>query len=96
MPRFRKKPVVVDAIRVKDIFHMAAHDWDGLPDWASKTHGITKGWTIQFAPPRIYINTLNGKVVADIDEWLVRGVTGELYPCKPDIFEQTYEAVEDE
>lgn len=42
----------------------------------------------------VYIKTLEGTMRADIGDWIIRGVQGELYPCKPDIFEATYEPVE--
>ena len=42
-----------------------------------------------------YINTLEGTMKADIGDWVITGVNGERYPCKPDIFEKTYEKVEE-
>ena len=42
------------------------------------------------------IHTLEGVMHADPGDWIIRGVQGEFYPCKPDIFEQTYEAVEEQ
>jgi hypothetical protein len=45
--------------------------------------------------PRI-IHTLEGDHLANIGDWIITGVQGELYPCKPDIFQQTYEPVDDE
>lgn len=44
----------------------------------------------------VRIQTLEGTMVGDINDWIIRGVKGELYPCKPDIFEATYEPVEDD
>jgi hypothetical protein len=41
------------------------------------------------------IKTLEGELHVSIGDWIIRGVNGELYPCKPDIFEKTYEPVED-
>lgn len=43
---------------------------------------------------KLIINTLEGKMTADVDDWIIKGVKGEFYPCKPDIFEMTYEKVE--
>lgn len=43
----------------------------------------------------LYINTLEGIMHADIGDWIITGVHGEQYPCKPDIFEKTYELAED-
>lgn len=42
----------------------------------------------------LWIGTLEGKITASPGDWIIRGVKGELYPCKPDIFEATYEPVE--
>ena len=44
----------------------------------------------------LYIDTLEGTMKADINDWIIKGVKGEYYPCKPDIFENTYEEVKDE
>lgn len=45
--------------------------------------------------PALKIQTLEGDVIARIDDWIIKGVKGEFYPCKPDIFKETYERVED-
>lgn len=42
----------------------------------------------------VYIETLEGVMKADKGDWIIKGVKGELYPCKPDVFEMTYEKVE--
>jgi len=44
----------------------------------------------------VYINTLEGKMRANPGDWIITGVKGERYPCKPDIFEETYEAVDED
>ena len=44
---------------------------------------------------RSHINTLEGRMTAQVGDWIIKGVAGEFYPCKPDIFEATYEAVEE-
>ncbi len=43
----------------------------------------------------VIIHTLEGDMKANIGDWIIKGVNGELYPCKPDIFEKTYESIED-
>ena len=97
MGLFRKKPVVIEAKRwtgdnLADVIHFT----DGR-------HPSTKG---DFASMKwdeyadlvrregLKIFTREGTMLASIGDWIIRGVQGELYPCKPDIFEQTYEAVE--
>ncbi len=85
MARFRKKPVEIDAVR-----------WDGHEDtfdiilkWAapdeSRTFAMSDGY--------LYIATLEGEMRADPGDWVIRGVEGEVYPCKPNIFVQTYDLV---
>lgn len=44
----------------------------------------------------LYIETLEGRMHASPGDWIITGVNGEQYPCKPDVFEKTYESVEDE
>ena len=78
MPKFRKKPVIVEAVQ-----------WTGenldeieafAPDCAfyNRTNGIL-------------IDTLEGLMEAKLGDWIIKGVQGEFYPCKPDIFAATYE-----
>lgn len=83
--QYRKKPVVIQAIQ-----------WDGanvdeVLDFIS-TKGSARRSTIDNS--RIYIDTLEGEMTASKDDWIIQGVKGEFYPCKPDIFEATYEKVE--
>ena len=84
--KYRKKPVVIDAEQFVSIENMS--DPSGtisnidvvFKDWRSKT-----GWSIK---------TLEGKHEVTEGDWIITGVKGEKYPCKPDIFEMTYEKVE--
>lgn len=89
MTTYRKRPVVVDAWKVEDIVRDATKNWHALPPCiADDKAGIV------FCPDGLYIKTLEGSMRADIGDYVIRGVKGELYPCKPDIFEATYERVE--
>lgn len=82
-----KKPVIVD------VWQLDIEDIDFAPTWAQKAY--TRGnlmwdmsrWCWQ-------IDTLEGKMLAYENDYLIRGVKGELYPCKRNIFEETYEIVE--
>lgn len=81
--RFRKKPVVIEAMLYPGLRELA----DALPVLAwLDAHGVKhvhdKGLVIQ---------TLEGDMRADPGDWVIKGVQGEFYPCKPDIFEATYE-----
>ena len=83
MPKFRKKPVVIEAVQ-----------WDGNlstiePLLAKST--VTE-ISQDFIEPDLIIPTLEGEMRAQVGDWIILGVAGELYPCKPDIFDATYEA----
>lgn len=88
MARFRKKPVVIDAVRVTELLH---GDGD-LPAWVAAALDADE---IQLVPTtnKIYVRTPEGVMRGENADWLIRGVKGELYPCKPDVFEATYEEV---
>ena len=90
MPKFRKKPVEIEAVAIAELVAAAAKDWPALPTWVRQAYDAGK---LLFLPDRIEISTLEGRMVGNRDDWLIRGVQGELYPCKPDIFEATYEPV---
>jgi len=84
--KFRKKPVEIEAVQ-----------WTGenIEEMTEHLEGAVVGnlgFIVEDAP--ITITTLEGDHRADIGDWIIKGVKGEFYPCKPDIFEQTYELVE--
>lgn len=82
MPNYRKKPVVIDAIQLNKT-EQSAHEVLGFcaPHYAVMVDG------------GIEITTLEGTMRAVPGDWIIRGVKGEVYPCKPDIFQATYERV---
>lgn len=80
MPRFRKKPVVIEAIQWTGGNAVTLLDWIG-------PHARQEGATLIIA-------TLEGDHEASLGDWIIKGVKGEFYPCKPDIFTATYEPVE--
>lgn len=84
MPRFRKKPVEVEAQQL-----LGSEDGEAARELARWCDGWIGG---SFADPRIGIDTLEGEVTARKGDWIIKGVQGEFYPCKPDIFAATYEA----
>ena len=81
--KFRKKPIVIDAFRP---------GIDEMPVWLLNHPGF-KLWTCL---EHAYIETLEGKMHITKGDWIIKGVKGEIYPCKPDVFEETYEVVTDE
>ncbi len=82
--KFRKKPVVIEAIQ-----------WTGKNggEVAQFISGCPHTYTYDKKGAAIYLDTLEGGHYASIGDWIIKGVKGEFYPCKPDIFEQTYEFV---
>jgi hypothetical protein len=87
---FRKRPVVIKAIRCSEAIYSAGHDWQALPKWLKAAY--EKGGVV-FGNDSISLPTLEGTMIANQDDWIICGVKGEVYPCKPDIFESTYEPV---
>ena len=91
--KFRKKPVVIEAKQ------LTGDSFQEIYNWISE-YGYVKEWcwddgetTMPPIERFIKIKTLEGFVVASEFDWVIKGVKGEFYPCKPDIFEMTYEPV---
>ena len=82
MSKFRKKPVVIDAMR------WTGHNQFDLMRWASELQAEARWY---FNGPSIHIETLEGVMTASPGDWIIQGGKGEFYPCKPDTFEATYE-----
>ena len=79
--RYRKKPGEVEAVQFTRLNDPDIHDHlDDCEDW----------W---YADGCLYIDTLEGTRTAYVGDYIIKGVQGEFYPCKPDIFEATYEPV---
>ncbi|SDD94665.1 hypothetical protein SAMN05216337_1017121 [Bradyrhizobium brasilense] len=89
MAKYRKKPVVIDAMQFTGGREnaVAVMAFAGLPESAYTT--LTDGTEF------LWVGTLEGAMRADVRDWIIRGVKGEVYPCKPDIFEVTYDHVPD-
>ena len=87
--RYRKRPVEITAMRFDG--------FDGALDrWLAAELGRDK-FMFLMSPDResLHIDTLEGTMVAHPGDWIIQGVAGEFYPCKPDIFDATYEPVGD-
>ncbi len=91
MPKFRKRPIVIEAETAKKLILATMSDWMSLPVWFRAAY--ERGDLI-ILPIGIIISTLEGKMEAGVNDWIICGVNGELYPCKADIFEKTYEPAE--
>jgi hypothetical protein len=92
MPKFRKKPVVIEAVLASVLIKNAKEsNCPAQPEWIRK---LVDEETIVFADDVIFIETLEGTMRAEPTDYIIHGVNGEVYPCKPDIFEKTYDPVE--
>jgi len=93
MPMFRKRPVVIEARRVIPIedFGSVTEYLDASIELSEWCGGIC--FLMDGKPPRIDITTLEGVMSALPGDWIIKGVKGEFYPCKSDIFEASYEEV---
>ena len=91
--KFRKKPIVIDAVQwngknfdeimnFMQYFHGNKFNYENAEEQAYKTKQLT-------------IQTDEGLMTASLNDWIVKGVKGEFYPCKPDVFELTYEKIDD-
>jgi hypothetical protein len=88
MPKFRKKPVEIEAIK-----------WEGSEQSVHDVMAFCNSDDVFYVSGpgdahSIEIQTLEGRMTASEGDWIIRGVKGELYPCKPDIFAATYEPVD--
>lgn len=79
--RYRKKPVEIEAVQ-----------WTG--ENLEEIEGFAKGALVHRGPVNIAISTLEGLMRASKGDYIIKGIAGEFYPCKPDIFKATYEEVE--
>ena len=85
MPKFIKKPVVISAqLNVSVDGNTASYE-----KWFIEA--LTTGKITAAADGSLAIKTLEGTMTAAVGDWVIQGIKGELYPCKPDIFEATYE-----
>ena len=89
--KYRKKPVVIEAMELVDD-HEAQVAMELWLDADPKDYHFNT-WLSN--PTRMEIFTLEGIMTADVGDFIIKGVKGEFYPCKPDIFWLTYEKVEE-
>ena len=89
--KYRKKPVVIEAI--KCVFE----NWNDICDFISvpNTLYVPEGEKTK-EYPKLKIKTLEGIMTVNYGDWIIKGVKGEYYPCKPDIFKMTYEEVKND
>lgn len=87
--KFRKKPLVIEAIQWE------GNNWDEVHNFMQEFHGSKIAYEdaeeLAIKTGELNIRTLEGVMTAIKGDWIIKGVNGEFYPCKPDIFEKTYE-----
>lgn len=104
MPKYRKKPIVVDAYQVVEPEKLLMNI-DKIPDWLRQE--IEKGnlgniYLLvsrhvgdKYAKVTVNVVTLEGTMKVSPGDYIIKGVNGEFYPCKPDIFEKSYDPVDE-
>lgn len=99
MPKFRKKPVVIEAFQITRETRQDNSRW---PHWLNEawnrgTSEINSVYPEAYGDndSKLVIRTVNGPVTVQWGEWIIQGVNGELYPCAADVFAKTYEPAED-
>lgn len=91
MGKYKKLPVEIEAELVSELLEKFKHNFDKLPKWVIEAYENTTINTI--TDNNFIIKTLEGNMIATKEDYLIKGVNGEVYPCKKDIFEKTYVAV---
>ena len=89
--RFRKKPVVIDA----EQYDGSLESMVSISNWENRNLPLNAQARVYGHGSGLFCQTLEGPLRVSVGDWIIKGVHGEFYPCKPDIFEATYEQVED-
>lgn len=91
MIKYRKKPVIIEAMQLTDDTALFQ-----LLHWIDDNGAKVKEWCWDDDEKYYIIETLEGNMKAEEGDYIIKGVKGEFYPCKPDIFELTYEEIGDD
>jgi hypothetical protein len=102
MSKFKKKPVTIEAVQFNTVDYddnnLIFDCFSEIPEWLSQAIE-NKGVLVHKWPAQstygLTIATLEGEMNVSDGDWIIQGIHNELYPCKPDIFEQTYEAIDE-
>ncbi len=92
--KFRKRPIVIEAFQMTEERRDSNAEW---PEWLHRAWNSESGEGALFVDAddperhRLCIGTLEGVYRVQWNDWIIQGIKGELYPCKPDIFAATYE-----
>lgn len=92
--KFRKKPIVIEAVKWTGKNHREMYNFlEGTGDVVEQDSGKNFDINHSLVVGGLVIKTLEGQHIASIGDWIIKGIKSEFYPCKPDIFEATYESV---
>ena len=80
MKQYRKKPIIIEAIQ-----------YDGMNQ--KEIYAFAKGYAFIKPSSQLVIHTLEGEMLVSISDYVIKGVNGEFYPCKPDIFNKSYDEI---
>jgi hypothetical protein len=89
--QYKKNPVVIEAIQLTSDNFAEVEAFIGYTDNTRRHYSNEQEFLRQENPVGIYVKTLEGTMLASIGDYVIKGVKGEFYPCKPDIFSYTYE-----
>lgn len=89
--QYRKKPVVISAIQLTENNFENIEGFIGVQPDTFRHYTNEQRFLARKDPEGIHIKTLEGLMLARVGDYIIKGVNGEFYPCKPDIFEKTYE-----
>lgn len=98
MARFRKKPVIVEAFQITEDTIKDKENWPGWlkAAWQKEPKEVGSFYeAVYFVAnsSKLVVHTLEGDHYVTLGDYIIQGIQGEIYPCKPDIFEATYESV---
>lgn len=103
MHLFRKKPVIIEAVQFEGltlleggVYNIQFNTTEALPKWVREAVINDTLYPCLVDGKNLLVQTLEGHHTASPGDWIIRGVEGELYPCKPNIFAKTYEAVDEQ
>ena len=92
--KYRKKPVEIEALQWDGSDHLSMFEFlDGSHRSSMASNGTNFYINHNKVQGGLVIKTLEGEHIANIDDWIIKGVKGEFYPCKPDIFKLTYDPI---
>jgi hypothetical protein len=83
--KYRKRPIIIEAIQ------MTKDRYPNKDDWPSWLHEAWEKETIQFEDDCLIVWTLEGCKNVSVDDWIIKGIIDELYPCKPGVFKDVYD-----